>query len=321
MYVRQVLAAITVGISSGVLSWHIGYQPTMSVLVGLIGYISTRWLVAWIARIRYWYNRGVRHRSRTCPDCGQYIYRQSGDWLLECKQCGWRAGLPVVRWLTRSVPSRQLRRTLYSPHLFVVLLVGVVVAAGGPVAVADTPGPIQIGGNNQDGNLFSSSELDVGASNRTAVRAEFRRILNEERLSRGLQPLSPRNELQEMGQSHAETMAEHDYLGHETPNGTTIADRYRSRGLLPECRLPIAGSPKHYEGAENAAQTWVNKPLNVDDGPDEIETSEQLARSLFEQWMHSPEHKRVMVLASADEMGLGVKIRDEGKVYAALEFC
>ena len=76
-------------------------------------------------------------------------------------------------------------------------------------------------------------------------------------------------------------MVKHDYLGHEESDGTTIEDRYRVRGLLPECPLPIEGSERHYAGAENAAHFWVDRRVQTGNGTIYIGTERDLGRGLF----------------------------------------
>lgn len=148
----------------------------------------------------------------------------------------------------------------------------------------------------------------------------FLELLNEERTSRGLQPVSQRDGLTEMGRAHSANMAEYDYIGHEEPDGTTIEDRYRERGLLPECRLPTEDG-RYYAGAENAAHYWVDETLDTSKGDLYVDSERDLARGLFRGWMSSPPHRRAMLVASADQAGLGIYIDERGKVYASLELC
>jgi YD repeat-containing protein len=125
-----------------------------------------------------------------------------------------------------------------------------------------------------------------------------------------------------MGQSHAENMAANGYMGHVQPDGDTIEYRYDARGLLPECRLPIRGSNRFYPGAENAYQGHVDTTIEREYAADTYVGSEQeLARVMFDSWMNSPPHREAMLLASADQMGLGVAITGDDRVYAALELC
>ncbi|MDR9381142.1 MAG: CAP domain-containing protein [Natronomonas sp.] len=130
--------------------------------------------------------------------------------------------------------------------------------------------------------------------------------------------------LSEMGQAHAENMAEHDYIGHTQPDsGMTIEDRFERRGLMPQCELPAGdGSGEYYPGAENVAGAAVGRVQHP--GSDEtftIADNDDVARFLMDSWMSSPGHREVMVLQSVESIGLGVAIRDDGEIFAALQFC
>lgn len=127
----QVVSATVVGLSGGALFLNLGYSLTTVLAVVLLLYISTRWVIAWVYRVRYWHAEGTAGSwSTSCPDCGQYIYRMPGDWILQCKRCGWKAGLPGFRWLTHSVPSRQLRRTVRGPRIVLVVFLIALVLSG-----------------------------------------------------------------------------------------------------------------------------------------------------------------------------------------------
>lgn len=129
--------------------------------------------------------------------------------------------------------------------------------------------------------------------------------------------------LSEMGQDHAENMAEHDYIGHVQPDGWGIEDRYRDRGLLPKCELPVDdGSGRYYPGAENAAGAAVGRVTHP--GTDEtfnIRDNDDVAEFLMDSWMSSDGHRAVMVLPAVQQIGLGVAIRGDGEIFAALQFC
>jgi uncharacterized protein YkwD len=155
----------------------------------------------------------------------------------------------------------------------------------------------------------------------STVEAEFLRLLNQERERRSLRPLSQRDALTEMGRAHSRDMAERNYFAHESPDGVSAEERYRERGLLPECRIPIAGSDGYYPGAENIAQTYVGQEVQTTRGVVYIDSEAKLAENLFRQWMNSQGHREAMLVYSADEAGLGIYITPNGKVYASLELC
>lgn len=326
----------------------------------LLVFIGTRWMIAWLYRIRYWRHTDGSN-SRSCPSCNQYIYRKSGDWILTCHRCGWRLGLPGIRWILYSVPIQQLRRTVIGVQLVIVVLTVTALLIGAPAQLnadnisnfslddqTDTPDPFLSSGETDtpkyvetqptpratkstvtdtpaiENTITDTPTPAVSGSygyNLTLVQHEFQSILNSERAERDLPPLSLRAELTEMGRTHAENMATHDYVGHEWPSGVTIQDRYEQRNLLPECRLEFPDSNMYYKGAENAASAHVDEAFTANGILYTVSNESELADALFSMWMISPPHQIVMLLESADEMGLGIYIKPTGKAYAALELC
>lgn len=155
-----------------------------------------------------------------------------------------------------------------------------------------------------------------------SVEEAFRNDFNAMRREQNLQVATIDSRLSNMGQAHAENMAEHDYIGHEQPDGTTIEDRYQERGLLGECRLPVPGDSRYYPGAENAAGAAMGQVTHP--GTDKffnVQTDADLAEFLMSSWMSSDGHRRVMTLPAVRRIGLGVAARSEEQIYAALEFC
>lgn len=222
------------------------------------------------------------------------------------------------RWLAQLLGSLYGIAKTLAP--IAVILLGAFFVAGligtGIPAIDDTSSHA----SDRLSSLANSSSDD--GMNETLVQEEFAKQLNSERQSRGLNPLITSQILRAMGSEHAENMREHDYIGHVQPDGTTIEDRYRDRGLLPKCRLS-AGDGKYYDGAENAAGAHIDE-LVTHPGTSEsfyIDTESELAAFLLDSWMTSDGHRKVLLLDSAKEIGLGIAISDSGRVYAALEFC
>jgi len=120
MYVRQVLASLLVGGILGYAALISGFIITSAVAAAVLSYLGVRWVWATIARTRYWLSRGTEGvYQESCPNCQRQRYRVSGDWILTCHKCGWKPGWPVIRWVTRSVPGVQFRRSLSQPGAFV----------------------------------------------------------------------------------------------------------------------------------------------------------------------------------------------------------
>lgn len=340
MYWGQISIALFAATVTFGISYQHGQPALVAVLMATITYVIVRWLVAWGFRIRYWYQRGTKGiYSRSCANCGQYIYRRRRTWILKCERCGWTPGLPLIRWITHSVPGLQLRRTVVGPRLVLVtVIIGILLlggVGGGITAITpseiradntDRGSPINFSSANLSADLVSdnSSTPDPNVEegyNRTLVERYFIKRYNEERSSRGLQSVSQSRELREMAKEHSDDMAEHDYLGHTDSAGRTIQDRYEARGLLSECRLDIMGSERYYRGAENVVSGYVNQRFRNGGASYFVTDEQELAEALFSIWMNSPPHRRAMLVHSATEAGLGVSITESGKVYAALELC
>ena len=155
-----------------------------------------------------------------------------------------------------------------------------------------------------------------------ALNAAFLDRFNTMRSDRGLDSAAQSDVLTEMASSHAANMAEHDYLGHKQPDGTTIEDRFRDRGLLPECELPVPGSDRYYPGTENVAGA-VESGRVTHPGTDEtfyIDAPDSLAEFVMDSWMKSPPHRDVMTLPAIGKAGIGVG-RNGEDLFVAVEFC
>jgi uncharacterized protein YkwD len=155
-----------------------------------------------------------------------------------------------------------------------------------------------------------------------ALNAAFLRRFNAMRSERELETATQSEVLTEMASAHAANMATHDYLGHEQPDGTTIEDRFRERGLLPGCELPVPGSDSYYPGTENVAGA-VESGSVTHPGTEEtfyIDGPDSLAEFVLDSWMTSPPHREVMTLPAIENVGIGVGQNGED-LFVAVEFC
>jgi uncharacterized protein YkwD len=220
----------------------------------------------------------------------------------------------VGAWWTESIPSpSEAQRTISDAY------------GGAPSADSGD----QSGERSDSEDPWHETDDESGLEswfdfNAREIEAEFLDLFNRMRESKGLVTVALDHILTEMGQAHAENMAENDYVGHVQPEtGRTIEDRFRERGLLPQCELPVGdGSGYYYPGAENAARAAVGRVTHP--GSDEefmVDSNAAAAEFLMDSWMRSDGHREVMVLPAVREIGLGVAIRDDGEIFAALEFC
>lgn len=167
-----------------------------------------------------------------------------------------------------------------------------------------------------------STDTPPPVTDTDALNAAFLDRFNAMRAERELASATQSDVLTEMASAHAANMADHDYLGHEQPDGTTIEDRFRERGLLPGCELPVPGSDSYYPGTENVAGA-VESGAVTHPGSDEtfyIDGPDSLARFVLDSWMTSPPHRDVMTLPAIDEVGIGVG-RNGEDLFVAVEFC
>ena len=156
---------------------------------------------------------------------------------------------------------------------------------------------------------FTNQSVDQNA---TAVdEAETEQLvheaINDERTAEGLDPLEHDDDLQAVARGHSADMIDQEYVGHESPDGVTPADR-----------LDDAGCPA---GGENVAQSWVGEPVDVDGEQFVANNEAELADHLVERWMDSPGHRENVLRESFAESGVGIVVTDDNRVYATQKFC
>lgn len=288
---RPILAILSVAVPVTV-AVQFGLEWQFVGLAGLAGYVTVRWTVTTWDRTRI--AASQYGRKDTCPNCKLFVRRQPGDWILTCHRCGWRAGWPVVRWVTRSVPSRQFRRTItYQEVAFGLIVVFVFVPIAGAFATSTLPITLE-----------AFEPTDASDIENQQVEELILENVNERRAERGLPQLGHNEQVSQQARAHAEDMAAHDYLNHTAHNGQTAQQRY---GFCAS--------------GENIAYTWFDKRVKTDDGTKRYTTEEELAKGLVTQWENSPPHRELLYGNQWSTAGVGIAITDDEKVYAVLGFC
>lgn len=122
------------------------------------------------------------------------------------------------------------------------------------------------------------------------------RLINQERVSRGLNDLKWSDDLADVGRAHAAEMRDKKYFAHEspTPGLKTQLDRYvEATGNTP--RLT----------AENIYRAWGNRSF----------LNEQDLRTAHQALMDSPGHRENILLGSIKFVGVGLVADSTGDIW------
>lgn len=311
---RQVVLALGAALVVGWAAPRVaGADLELAVAAGIVAYVVVRVGLATLGRTRHYVRSGASPgRGRTtCGSCGNRIWRLSGDWILTCKRCGWRPGVPGLRWVTRSVPSRQLLRSVEWQRVVLLGVAGLVILAGFPSQVpgglgvtgADAPAPVE-----RSVSQTSPDPPPEQTAATVADRAESMTIdkINRFRETNGLAPLEESSELNRLAQEHSTSMAEESFYDHDEPGGPTFDERISrvcASGSENIHRGPMAADVRIYDGS-----TTVN-----------TRTPSGMSEYLVRGWRNSEGH-RENLLGSFSRVGVGISLTD-GEFYATANFC
>ena len=150
------------------------------------------------------------------------------------------------------------------------------------------------------------------------MELSFITLVNEERMSRGLQPLILRKEMRPAARFHSLDMGLNDFFGHETPKGRTAGFRISAFD-----RTMIARA-----SAENVAQVEMNWTC-TDGAGNEISCAgiaDELndpfvdaVERLHTDLMNSPGHRANILNPKSTHIALGV-VKSDGGVYVTQLF-
>ncbi|MBB4930335.1 uncharacterized protein YkwD [Lipingzhangella halophila] len=82
-------------------------------------------------------------------------------------------------------------------------------------------------------------------------------LVNEERADAGCDPVSTNGALTRAAEKHSKDMAARDYMAHESPDGTTPAERAQSEGYDAWSGENVAAG---YDSPEAVMEGWMNSP-------------------------------------------------------------
>ena len=127
------------------------------------------------------------------------------------------------------------------------------------------------------------ARLAATSAPETNVRTALRCLVNTTRAEHGLRTLRPNARLRAAADRHSADMVARGYFAHVTPEGRSVVDRVRDTGYL------------------DRSQDWA---LGEDIGWGTSTLS--TPASIFEAWMNSPPHRRVILDRDFREIGVGL---------------
>jgi len=120
------------------------------------------------------------------------------------------------------------------------------------------------------------------------------KAINEERQKRGLPPYRVDQQLTIAARAHAQDMVARGYFGHIAPEGKTLRDRLRERGLEP------------YWAGEN----WLRA----------VRPADEVVQYAMEWFMADPPHRDNILHTHYDRVGVGVTEGRSGWTTFVLDF-
>jgi uncharacterized protein YkwD len=129
----------------------------------------------------------------------------------------------------------------------------------------------------------ASASALPGEASRSQLGRAIVCVSNLERRAHGLRALSLNRQLSNAARRHSLDMVRRGYFAHTGPSGDTFVERIRNAGYLRSARTWLVG--------ENLAWGW-----GAAASPSRI----------VRAWMHSPEHRKILLRPSYGEIGVGV---------------
>ena len=124
-------------------------------------------------------------------------------------------------------------------------------------------------------------DSEVSSLSQAQMESSITCLINDERTSNGLQPVSSNDDLRQAALSHSNEMINQSYFEHTSPAGVTFMDRIEATGYM------------------RGAQTWtVGENLVWGTGP--LSTPQALVTA----WMNSPPHRENLLRPTFRELGV-----------------
>ena len=151
-----------------------------------------------------------------------------------------------------------------------------------------------------------SKALEVKPTNMTAIAFYIHGLINEQRKTNGLSPLSWNPNLAQAALNHSIDMAKRNYFAHDSPEGYDFSYRYSQVGF--NCEIPIS-QYSYSTGGENIMflEGYYGE--------------ETIASQTVSGLMNSAGHRQNILTSYFLSEGIGVAESEDGKIYATQDFC
>lgn len=161
------------------------------------------------------------------------------------------------------------------------------------------------------------------------VGLELRRMLNDWREDRGLQPFTNANgslvkQIDTMATNHSTAMADRGELVHKS-NNLSVAQRYRAFELAERCKFKKEDAqyivtPAKYQ-FEVLHKTYAGR--NYQSGGETVyhENETAVARDIFEEWTSNAVYRNVLEYPEINRIGLGIVITEDNEVWVTGNIC
>lgn len=199
-------------------------------------------------------------------------------------------------------------------------------ATAGPTATpVPTAGPGSGGGTNGRNPANTVTPVPPSSFDRAQIEAAVVAAVNDYRRENGLGPLSADGShataLREMARNHSETMAREDVVAYRI-DGVSSADRYERAGLREACKFPSAGN-NYVISPEDTDLELINAVPAGRVSGSSVENGNEgaVAAAIFDRWTEQSFYAEKLTYENAQEVAVGVVVREDGEAFATLNIC
>ncbi|QLH78890.1 hypothetical protein HZS55_17030 [Halosimplex rubrum] len=163
------------------------------------------------------------------------------------------------------------------------------------------------------------------------IELELRRMINDWRDRKGLQPFTNANgslvkQINRMATNHSVAMSENGELVHES-NGLSTGERYRAFGLADRCKFKKQDAQYIVDPENDAYQfevlhkTYAGR--NYEEGGETVyhENETAVARDIFQEWKSNPVYRDVLDYPEINRLGIGIELTEDNEVWATGNIC